>query len=102
MLFSAVGTAKYQHIYHLETTREVWTRLASHHEGTATVKARLFQTHRRKYENFVQKADESVEEMFGHFQSTINKLRANMCTTDHLPTDHEQALKLLHRLDPKV
>ena len=25
-----------------------------------------------------------------------------MSTTDHLPTDHEQALKLLHTLDPKV
>ena len=102
MLFAAVGTAEYQHVCHLETAREVWTRLASRHEGTATVKARLFQTHRREYENFVQKAGESVEEMFGRFQSTINKLRANMCETDHLPTDHEQALKLLHLLDPKV
>ena len=68
MLFSALGTTEYQHVCHLETAREVWTRLASRHEGTATVKARLFQTHRREYENFVQKAGESVEEMFGRFQ----------------------------------
>ena len=42
MLFAAIGTAEYQHVYHLETAREVWTKLASRHEGTATVKARLF------------------------------------------------------------
>ena len=40
--------------------------------------------------------------MFGHFQSIINKLWANKSATDHLPSDHEQALKLLHTLDPKV
>ena len=40
--------------------------------------------------------------MFDHFQSIFNKLRANKSLTDHLPTDHEQVLKLLHTLDPKV
>ena len=53
---------------HLETARVIWARLNEHHEGTNTVKARLFQTHRREYENFTQKPGESVEEMFGHFQ----------------------------------
>ena len=40
--------------------------------------------------------------MYGRFQLVINKLRANKCATYHLPSDHEQALKLLHMLDPKV
>ena len=40
--------------------------------------------------------------MFDHFQSVINKLRANKSATDYFPTNHEQALKLLHTLDPKV
>ena len=40
--------------------------------------------------------------MFIWFQSGINKLRANKGVEDHLPSDHEQALKLLHTLDPKV
>ena len=66
------------------------------------MKARLFQTYRHEYENFSQKPGESVQEMFTRFQSGINKLRANKGTEDHLPTDHEQALKLLHMLDPKV
>ena len=45
MLFSALGTTEYQHVCHLETAREVWATLASRHEGTATIKARLFQTY---------------------------------------------------------
>ena len=89
MLFAALGTAEYQHVYHLETAREVWATLAYRHEGTATIKAWLFQTYRREYENFTQKAGESMEDLFGRFQSIINKLRANKSTTDHLPTDHE-------------
>ena len=76
--------------------------VASPGPTTAQVKARLFQTHRREYENFTQKPGESVEDLFGHFQSIINKLRVNKSATDHLPSDHEQALKLLHTLDPKV
>ena len=87
---------------HLETARVIWARLNEHHEGTNAVKARLFQTHRREYENFTQKPGESVEEMFGRFQSVINKLRANKSATDYFPTDHKHALKLLHTLDPKV
>ena len=44
----------------------------------------------------------SIEEMFGHSQLVINKLHANKSVMDHFPTDHDQALKLLHTLDPKV
>ena len=102
MLFAAVGDAEFQRVSYHVTAREIWTTLTEHHEGTAQVKARLFQTHRREYENFSQKPGESVQEMFTHFQSGINKLRANKGTEDHLPTDQEQALKLLHTLDPKV
>ena len=102
MLFAAVGDAEFQRVSHLSTAREIWTTLAEHHEGTAQVKARLFQTHRREYENFTQRPGESVEDLFGRFQSIINKLRANKGATDHLSSDHEQALKLLHTLDPKV
>ena len=52
LLFSALGTVEYQSVCHLETAREIWTTLADHHEGIAPVKARLFQTFRREYENF--------------------------------------------------
>ena len=59
-------------------------------------------TFRREYENFAQKPGEPVEEMYGRFQVAINKLHANKSATDYFPTDHEQALKLLHTLDPKI
>ena len=42
MLFSALGTAEYQPVQHLQMTREIWTTLSEHHEGTAPVKAWLF------------------------------------------------------------
>ena len=42
LLFSALGTAEYQPVQHLQMTREIWTTLSEHHEGTAPVKAWLF------------------------------------------------------------
>ena len=67
MLFAAMGDAEFQQVSHLSTAHEIWNTLAEHHEGTAQVKARLFQTHRREYENFTQKPGESVEDLFGRF-----------------------------------
>ena len=89
LLFSALGNTEYQCVQHLQTAREIWTTLTTHHEGIAPVKARLFQTYRREYENFTQKPGESVVDMFTRFQSGINKLRANKGVEDHLPSDHE-------------
>jgi len=89
LLFSALGPVEYQRVCHLETACEIWTILANHHEGTAQVKAWLFQTYRREYENFTQKPGESVEEMFGRFQSVINKLRANKNVDDHFPVTYD-------------
>ena len=45
LLFSALGTLEYERVGHFETTHEIWTTLKNNHEWTATVKARLFQTH---------------------------------------------------------
>ena len=45
LLFLALGIAKYQCVQHLQMTHEIWTTLTEHHEGTAPVKARLFQTY---------------------------------------------------------
>ena len=102
LLFAGLGTEEFKRVSHLETAREIWAKLKEHHEGTDAVKARLDPTLCTFEAQFTQKPGESVEEMFGRFQSVINKLRVNKCSTDHFPTDHEQALKLLHTLDPKV
>ncbi|KAG8061140.1 hypothetical protein GUJ93_ZPchr0003g16556 [Zizania palustris] len=96
------GPTEFERVSHLSTAREIWATLKAHHEGTAQVKARLYQTYRREYENFTQKPGESVEALFGHFQSIINKLRDNKAEGAQLVSDHEQALKVLHTLDPKI
>ncbi|WVZ76384.1 hypothetical protein U9M48_024361 [Paspalum notatum var. saurae] len=101
-LFSGLGPMDYERVSHLKTAREIWSLLSAHHEGTATIKARLVETYRRGYENFVQKPGESVDDLFGRFQSIINKLRVN-CAPAALPyTNHQQAVKLLYDLDRKI
>ena len=87
---------------HLETARVIWARLNEHHEGTNVVKARLFQTHRREYENFTQGPGESIGDMFSRFQSIVNKVSANRSADALDYTEHEKALKLLYALDRSV
>ena len=41
-LFSGLGPMDYERVSHLKTAREIWSLLSAHHEGTATIKARLF------------------------------------------------------------
>ncbi|WVZ64054.1 hypothetical protein U9M48_013627 [Paspalum notatum var. saurae] len=101
-LFSRLGPMDYERVSHLKTAREIWSLLSAHHEGTATIKARLVETYRREYENFVQKPGESVDDLFGRFQSIINKLRVNSAPTALPYTDHQQAVKLLYALDRKI
>ncbi|WVZ52319.1 hypothetical protein U9M48_003391 [Paspalum notatum var. saurae] len=92
----------YERMSHLKTTHEKWSLLSAHHEGTATIKARLVETYRREYENFVQKPGESVDDLFGRFQSIINMLRVNSAPATLPYTDHQQAVKLLYDLDRKI
>ena len=101
-LFSGLGPMDYERVSHFKTAREIWSLLSAHHEGTATIKARLVETYRREYENFVQKPGESVDDLFGRFQSIINKLRVNSAPAALPYTDHQQAVKLLYALDRKI
>ena len=66
------------------------------------MKARLFETHRRAYENFTQEPSESIDLMFSRFQSIVNKVKANRSAGALEYTEHEKALKLLYALDLKV
>ncbi|KAJ1253763.1 hypothetical protein BS78_K193000 [Paspalum vaginatum] len=100
-LFSGLGPVDCERVSHLEPTRQIWSLLSAHHEGTATIKGRLVETYRREYENFVQKPGESIDDLFGRFQSIINKLLVNS-SPERIPyTDHQQAVKLLYALDRK-
>ena len=64
LLFSGLGPTDYEKVSHLKTAREIWSLLSAHHEGTATIKARLVETYRREYENFVQKPGGTVDVLF--------------------------------------
>ena len=66
------------------------------------MKARLFETHRREYENFTQEPGESIGLMFSRFQSIVNKVNVNRSAGALEYTEHEKALMLLYALDRSV
>ena len=76
-LFAGVSRAELSRIQGFQEAHKVWTCLENYHEGTPQVKARLFETHRREYENFTQGLGESIDDMFSRFQSIVNKVSAN-------------------------
>ena len=102
IIFSGLGPSEYERVSHLTIAREIWSLLKAHHEGTATIKAWLVETYRREYENFMQKSGESVDDLFGRFQLIINKIRVNTAPAELPYSDHQQAVKLLYSLDPRV
>ena len=60
------------------------------------------ETYQHEYENFVQKLGESIDDLFGRFQSIINKLHVNSSPARISYSNHQQAVKLLFALDRKV
>jgi len=101
-LIACLSRPEFDRVSDLLTAREIWTRLANFHEGTNHVKSRLYETHRREYENFSQLPGESIDTMFSRFQSIVNKVRANQPQGTQAYSDHEKAMKLLYALDRKV
>ena len=72
-LFAGISRAEFSRVQGSQEAHKIWTCLENYHEGTPQVKARLFETRRREYENR---------------------------STDALDyTEHEMALKLLYALD---
>ena len=64
------------------------------------MRARLFATYRREYENFTHLPGESVDVMFQQFKSIVNNMKANVTELPY--DDHNRALKLLHALEHTV
>jgi hypothetical protein len=64
------------------------------------MKARLFVSYRMQYENFTQLPGEDIDTMFQRFTAIVNNMKANV--EDFPYNEHDQALKLLHILDPNV
>src|SRR5207237_9656894 len=95
----------------IKIAHKIWSRLQSFHEGTNAVKARLFETYRREYENFVQLPGESVETLFSRFQSCvisnqrfesiINLARVNLVHTTNRHSQ-ESHMATFRQLTPKL
>ena len=101
-LFAGISRAEFSRVQDFQEAHKVWTCLENYHEGTHQVKARLFETHRREYENFTQEPGESIDLIFSRFQSIVNKVNANRSADVLEYTEHEKALKLLYALDRSV
>ena len=96
-LFVGVSRAEFSRVQGFQEAHKIWACLENYHEGTPQVKARLYETHRREYENFTQEPGESIDLMFSRFQSIANR------SADALEyTEYEKALKLLYVLDRSV
>jgi len=54
VLFFSLSLSMFERVSDCTTTREIWVRLQSYHEGTAQVKTKLFKTYKHEYENFSQ------------------------------------------------
>jgi hypothetical protein len=67
------------------------------HARNNQVKARLFTTYRREYENFTHLPGESIDTMFQRFTVIVNNMRANVIALPY--DDHDRTMKLLHSLD---
>jgi hypothetical protein len=79
---------------------KILEKLLVDHGGDNHVKARLFVSYRMQYGNFTQLSGEDIDAMFQRFTAIVNNMKANV--EDFPDTEHDQALKLLHILDPNV
>ena len=66
-LFGSLSLPEFDRVSNLAMAHQIWSTLERYHEGTSHVKTRLFETHHREYENFVQLPGESVDSKFSHF-----------------------------------
>lgn len=73
-------------------TYEIQTALDKFHKGNDHMKTRLFETYQREYDNFVQLAGETIDSMFSHLWSVMNKMRANKAWLPY--DDHERSTQV--------
>ena len=75
-LSCALSRSEYDKVHGCETAKEMWDTLAMAHEGTSQVKESKISILVHQYELFKMKEDESIDQMFGRFQTITNGLKA--------------------------
>jgi hypothetical protein len=89
----------YDSVAHLETAHDVWLKLYNTYEGSSDIKSSRRDTYNRQYQTFSQKPDESLDDCFARFESTISSLRS---CGPLAYSDNERAKQLLYVLDDSV
>jgi hypothetical protein len=95
-----LGDPEFERVRHLNLAWKIWEKLLVAHGADNHVKAHLFVSYRMQYENFTQLPGEDIDAMFQRFTAIMNNMKANV--EDFPYTEDDQALKLLHSLDPNV
>jgi hypothetical protein len=99
-LFRALCQPEFDRVHTEHLTCKIWSVLKEAHVGNAQVKARMYATYRREYENFTHLPGESIDDLFEMFTVAVNNMTANV---DVLPYDyHDRAVNLLHLLDRTI
>jgi hypothetical protein len=99
-LFHALCEPEFNRVHTESLACRIWSVLNEAHVGNAQVRARMYATYQREYENFTHLPGESIDALFQRFTVVVNNMRANV---DVLPyNDHDRAVKLLNSLDRTV
>ncbi|XP_057445862.1 uncharacterized protein LOC130738000 [Lotus japonicus] len=101
-LLCALSKSQLDKVNGLATAKEVWEALGLAYEGTANVRQAKVSILVAEYETFKMKESESIDDMFGRFQTIVNGLR----NLDRKYENVDQITKILRclprRWRPKV
>jgi hypothetical protein len=99
-LFHALCQPEFDRVHTEHLACRIWLVLKEAHVVNAQVKARIYATYWREYENFTHLPGEFIDALFQRFTVVVNNMRtnANMLPYD----DDDRAVKLLHSLDRTV
>jgi hypothetical protein len=99
-LYRALCQSEFDRVQTEDLACRIWEQLKNDRAANAQVKAWLFATYGREYENFTHLPGESIDAMFHQFTVIVNNMRANVVVLPY--NDHDMVIKLLHSLDRTV
>jgi hypothetical protein len=99
LITTALGRNVYDRGSHLETAHEVWFKLCNTYKGSSEIKSSHKDTYNRQYQTFSQKPNESLDDCFALFESTLSSLRSCGLLAY---CDNERAKQLLYALDDSM
>ncbi|XP_020209039.1 uncharacterized protein LOC109793975 [Cajanus cajan] len=96
-LMCALSEEEYTKVHSFRSAKQMWDTLALTYEGSLEVKRNKLSLLARKYEPFEMEESESIQTMFGRFQTIVNEL--SFLGRTYYNFDHID--KLLHSLPKK-